>query len=213
LFKEAFLLKKYKAMNPVLPVLVGILMIPFALLTLVGAIFLYSISYIFKIAVLPIEQLHSLLHEEGQSVMHATQFVIYLLSWVFIFWAYTMFCFLSVITTILYSFCSVTTYVWTLGGIKFHLFPNQDDISVSVEGTYNILLPVIMLAGVVVLMLIVPVFQTIAMLFEYEFVKLEFEMILNLLKMKIVSMQGITNLFTLLYTVIVLAPRPKKISE
>ena len=58
LFKEAILLKKYKAMPVALAILVGIVMLPFALMTAIDALFLYGISYIFKIVVLPIEQLH-----------------------------------------------------------------------------------------------------------------------------------------------------------
>ena len=210
LFKEAILLKKYKAMPVALAILVGIVMLPFALMTAIGALFLYGISYIFKIVVLPIEQLHKLLHTEGQSVQHATQFIMYFLSWSFIFSAYTMFCFMSVITTILYSFCSIATYIWSLGGIKFHVFPNKDDISVSVEGQYNIILPVILLIGVAVLMLIVPLIQAIGYSAEIGFEYIKFDMFLDLYKLKMVGMQGISLLFTAVYTVVALALRPTK---
>ena len=78
--KEALLLKKFKAMPLVLAILVGIFMLPLILFSAILAVFLYVFGYLFSIVSLPIDRLYKILHDEGQSVQHATQFIIYFLS-------------------------------------------------------------------------------------------------------------------------------------
>ncbi len=206
LFQEAFTLKKYKAMHIVLAILVGIVMLPFAAISFLTAGVLYVVGYLFKIVSLPVEELHKLLHNEGQAVKHGTQFIIYFISWAFIFAAYASLSVLTVYTTILYSVCSITAYVWTLGGIKFHVFPAQaDDISVEVTGKYKPVLPIILVAVTAVLALVIPLIRTLGVCIDVGFEFINWEAFTNILKFKIAGMRNLSILFSFLYTVIFLA--------
>lgn len=208
LFQQAFTLKKYKAMHIVLAILVGIVMLPFAAICFIAAGILYGFGYLFKIVTLPVEELHKLLHNEGQAVKHGTQFILYFISWGFIFTSYAMLSLLTVFATILYSVCSITAYVWTLGGIKFHVFPAQaDDISVEVTGKYKPILPIILVAGTAVLMLLIPLIRALGICIDIGFDFITWDVFTNILKFKIAGMSSWSFWFSFLYTVIFLAPK------
>jgi hypothetical protein len=138
LLKEAFLFKKYKAMSPVAAVFVGVLMLPFVVASFFVTVAFASIAFMYKILSAPAKFSHDLLHEEGQSVMHATQTIIYCISWSFVIFLYVMMSLLLFMILPMYALLSVLLYVWTLGGFKFHLFADKiDDISITVNGKFK----------------------------------------------------------------------------
>lgn len=206
--KEAAKLKKYKAMPLVLAIITGLLMLPVALIALVCVGFLYVLGYLFSIVSLPVQRLHKLLHDEGQSVKHAAQFIIYFLSWAGIFSAYAMLSFFLIILTVLYSVFAILGYICTLGGYKFHAFASEDDISVEVEGKYNILIPVIYIAAMGVLLLLLPLVKTLIDVLKAP--GIPFELVWQWFKMQIASTRTWRVLFSVVYSAIAFAPFPKK---
>lgn len=208
IIKEALLLKKFKAMPLALAIAVGVFMLPLILISAVLAIFLYIFGYLFSIISLPIDRLYKILHDEGQSVQHATQFIIYFLSWTFIFSAYAMLSFLLIVLTVMYSLFSIICYIWTLGGFKFHLFADQEDISIAVEGKYNILIPAIFVSVAAALLLILPLIQTVSFVIDYP--RITSEMFFKVFEMKIAAGRGLRILFAAIYSIAAFAPNPKK---
>ena len=68
-----------------------------------------------------------------------------------------------------YALLSFLLYVWSLGGFKFHLFPNQyDDISIEVEGKYHYLPIVFVIIGGMVTVVIPMVHGIIHFVDLYE---------------------------------------------
>jgi hypothetical protein len=210
--KEAALLKKYKAMPLALAILVGIFMLPLVLASVLLAIPLYVFGYLFSVVSLPVQSLHKLLREEGQNIKHGAQIVVYLLSWSFIFGAYAMLTFFLVSLTVLYSVFSIFTYLWTLGGFKFHLFAKDEDISVNVEGTYKPIIPAIFLAIMGVLLVVVPLIETFSFISEIK-IDVNFDMFLEIFKMEMHKTDALRFLVSALYSAILFAPGPKKIEE
>lgn len=206
--KEALLFKKFKAMPLVLAIFVGIFMLPIILLSAILAIFLYIFGYLFSIISLPIDRLYKILHDEGQSVQHATQFIIYFLSWTFIFSAYAMLSFLLIVLTVMYSLFSILCYIWTLGGFKFHLFASEEDIAVEVEGKYNTLIPVIYVSVAAALLLILPLLQALSTVADYPRITADF--FFQIYEMRITAGRGLRMLFAAVYSLAVFAPNPKK---
>ena len=209
--KEAAKLKKYKAMPPALAIVTGILMLPVAAVSIVLAAFLYVLGYLFSIVSLPTQKLHKILHDEGQSVMHATQFIIYFLSWSFVFSAYAVLTFFLIILTVLYSLFSIFAYICTLGGFKFHVFAKEEDISVEVDGQYNILLPIVYIAAMGVLLILLPLAKTIVTFAQYgDFVKATLEMFMDVFKTQIKATGTWRFLLSVVYSAVIFAPNPKK---
>ncbi len=144
LMKEAFKMKKYKCMPLPLAIIVGICMAPFILISLATAAAAGIFAFMFKVVISPLTYLHSLVHDEGQKVKHGTQVVIYLISWYALFVLYALASLALVILTLYYALLSIFTYVWTLGGFKYHVFiEDSDEISIKTEGHYNTILPAI----------------------------------------------------------------------
>lgn len=210
--KEVCALKKYKAMPLALAIVTGVLMLPVALIGAVVTAVLYVLGYVFSIVVMPTQKLHKLLQSEGQKVQHATQFVIYGLSWAFVFSSYAVLTALLVVITILYSVFSILAYICTLGGFKFHLFPTDEDISVEVDGTYSILIPVIYIAGMVVLWLLLPLIRLLIEIGKYD-LTVTFKSLLEMLKAQIQAAGIWRVLFSCVYSLIAFAPNPKKKAE
>lgn len=211
LFKEAFKFKKYKAMPLGWAIIVGIIMAPFMLLNLIFAALLYVLSYIFDIIAMPINSLYKVLHAEGQSVMHATQFILYLLSWPLIFTAYAWQSILVIFSTILYSINAILVYAWTFGGIKFHVFVSQaESIEIETNGKYNQLLPAILVAATAVIMIILPLISTISTCAEIGFDYLKFSTIMNIFKFEILQRRSLSMLVSFLYSVLIMARFPRK---
>lgn len=162
LLKEAFKFKKYKAMSPVLAVFTGILMLPLVIASFAATAVFALLGFAFVVLSAPVRYLHDILHNEGQRIKHASQAVVYLLSWSIVFFFYILMSILMLLILPIYAILSILLYVWSLGGFKFHLFPNEsDDISIEVKGTYRILPSVFILVGGVLLLLIPAIQGTI----------------------------------------------------
>ena len=189
--QEACKLKKYKAMPVALAVVVGLFLLPLFAAGILAAAALYVFGYIFSIVSLPTTKLHKLLHDEGQSLSGAGQFAVYFLSWTFIFSTYAVLSFMLILLGVMYSVFAILTYLWTLGGIKFHVSADVEDISVEVEGKYNMAIPVIFVVVAVVLFLV----EKIGFRFGHD------------------GIAAIRRLFALVYVMAVFAPGPKKAIE
>ncbi len=210
--QEALKLKKYKAMPVALAVIVGILMLPIIIAGFVCAAVLYILGYFFSVVSLPTQRLHKLLHDEGQSVQHATQFVMYFLSWTFVFSTYALLSFFLIVLTVLYSVFSILTYIWTLGGFKFHVFASEEDISIEVEGKYSTAIAVIFIAVMAALYVLLPAYKTLSLVIDYD-IDVTFKMLWRIFKVQVQTTGGWRFLFSAIYSALVFAPNPKKIEE
>lgn len=205
ILKEAFKFKKYKAMNNVCAVFVGICMSPFVLISFVLAAFLYVTGFMFKLIATPIENIHNLAHSEGAEVKHATQVVIYLISWPLIFFWYTVISLMLLQLALLYAIFSCITYIWSLGGFKFHLFASDsDEISIEAYGKYNIILPLAYLIVMAVLLILIPLIRMLIDCIDAQ----TFEYASEILTGYILQNLPITFAVSLLYSTIGFCPRP-----
>lgn len=140
LLKEAFKFKKYRAMNPALAVFTGIFMLPLVAISFVITAILAVLCFAFAVLSAPVKYLHGIVNNEGKEVKHATQAIVYLISWPMVFALYLAMSALLVAILPVYAALSIVLYAWTLGGFKFHLFPHtQEDISVEVTRRYLVL--------------------------------------------------------------------------
>ena len=183
-------------------------MLPIAIVAAVLAVALYVLGYFYSVASLPIQKLHKLLHDEGQSVLHATQFIIYFLSWSFVFGSYALLTFFMIALTALYSLFSILTYVCTLGGFKFHVFAGVEDIAVEVNGSYASWIPLAYIAVIAVLLIVLPLIKAISAYADYPLNS--FQLFLQLFKAQIIGMRSWRILFSIIYSAAVFAPNPKK---
>ncbi len=153
LLKEAFKFKKYKAMPAAVAVFAGILMIPVVLASFAVTAIMALLSFVFEVITAPVKFLHVAVNYEGKEVKHATQFILYFISWPFIFLYYIVASMLLLLIVPTYALLSILLYVWSFGGFKFHIFmPNTDDISITVERTkYYFVIPMVyMIVGYIV---------------------------------------------------------------
>lgn len=208
LLREAFKFKKYEAMHPFLAVITGITMIPFVAISLILSAFLIIDCFLFKIAKLPIDFLHNLVNQEGKEVKHATQFIIYFISWPLIFVLYALISFMLLWISIAYAIVSCIIYIWTLGGFKFHLYANEaDDISIEVNGRYNALAIVYVCVQAAILLFIPIIHGTVLyadLYYNYmeQYFSSDFAAAYN-----IYYRLGVA--FAFFYSLIGFAPRPK----
>ena len=169
LFREAFKFKKYKAMNAVLAVFSGILVIPFVILSFFVAGYLFLLAFPFEILSSLVKSLHIILNDEGKNVKHATQFIIYWISWPVVFSLYITICTLLTMIIPTYALLSFLVYIWSFGGIKPHLFAcEEDDISVEITGRYKAL-PIIFVVLGYTLNFLLPVIHGIIYYFRLYF--------------------------------------------
>ena len=148
LLKEAFTFRKYKAMHNVLAVFTGILMIPIVIASFLATAVFAALAFTFSILASPVKYLHEIVRGEREGVKHATQFIIYLISWPTVFFLYVLMSGLLLLMLPTYALLTFLLYVWSLGGFKFHLFPNQyDDLSIEVEGRYRYLPLIFIIIG------------------------------------------------------------------
>ena len=139
LLKEAFKFKKYKAMPAALAVFAGLLMLPLVVLSFLVTAVLSVVIFLFNVLMAPVKYLHSVVKNEGKEVMHATQFIIYFISWPFTFSMYALLYFLLFLIYPLYALLSIMTYTWSLCGFRFHLFPTEENIGIEVQGRYKVI--------------------------------------------------------------------------
>ena len=210
---EAQQLKKYKAMPLWLAIPVGIFMLPIAIAAAVCAAIVYVLGYLFTVVSMPAQRLHKFLHDEGQSVQHATQVIVYLLSWSFVFTAYALLSFFLVMLTVVYSLFSILSYICTLGGFKFHLFATDEAISIEVEEKYAIAIPVIYISCMVALLVLVPAIKTVSLIIEYDYIKATFQSFMKLFKTQLYDTANWRLFFSFIYSAIIFAPNPKKKME
>lgn len=212
--KEALKLKKYKAMPKVLAILTAIFMLPLIVAGYIFAGFVFIFGYLYNVASQPVQALHNLLQEEGQKVKHGTQVVVYFLSWATVFGAYVALAFLRISLTIQYTIFSILTYLWTLGGFKFHAFVTDEDISIEVNDNYKLWVPVAFVSVMGVLLILVPAINTISFFIENnETVQFTLKALWNVFKMKLHATDNIRNVFAALYSAIVFTQLPKKTEE
>jgi hypothetical protein len=189
-------------------------MLPIAIASAAVTVILYVLGYLFSVISLPTQRLHKLLHDEGQSVKHGSQIIIYLLSWGFIFSAYAALSFFMIVLTVLYTVFALLSYVWTLGGFKFHAFAGEEDISVEVEGKYPIWMPIAYIAVMGVLLLLLPLIKTIAVAVDFpKRMDGAFKLFMQVFKGQILGLNNWRLLFSVIYSAIIFAPFPKKKEE
>ncbi len=208
LFKEAFRFKKYKAMDPFSAVITGLIMIPFVLYSFLLFASLVLNSFLFKTVRLPIDFLHTLVSDEGKQTRHATQFIIYLISWPVVFLLYFLVSFMVLWISVIYALTSCITYIWSLGGFKFHLYANEaEDISIEVNGKYSVL-PLIFVLIQIALLIIVPIIHGVVLFLDLYYNYMEAYFIAEFVASYSLY-YDISVLFSLLYSLIAFAPRPK----
>lgn len=128
LLNEFLEFKRYKKMPLILRIFVSICLTPFFLLFFIFFLISLLQSWIFIIIETPIRMLHEIVTKEGEKVKHATQFIIYFISWPFIFLFYISYAFMTLTLAILYVFTSIFGYVASLGGYKFHVSAHTESI-------------------------------------------------------------------------------------
>ena len=213
-FKEAIKLKKYKAMPLGLAIPTGVLMLPVAAAAFIVAALLYVLGYLFSVILLPTQRLYKLLHDEGQGVKHASQFILYFLSWGFIFSAYAALSFFMIILTVLYTIFAILAYIATLGGFKFHVFAKDEDLSVDVEGKYAIWMPIVFIAVMGALIVLVPLIKTIGIAANFpKQMEGAFKLFMQIYKTYLLGLNSWAFLFSIIYSAVIFAPFPKKKEE
>ena len=211
LLLEAFKFKKYKAMHPCLAVFTGIFMLPIVLMSFVATASLAALSFFYAVLSSPVKFLHAVVNGEGKGVMHATQAVIYLISWPTVFFCYALLTVLLLFILPTYALLSFLLYVWSLGGFKFHLFPNTDDIEKDVNGTYGIVLPLVFILVSAVILVIIPLVHGVNCFIELYENYLE-RFFFDIFFFEIYpSYVGIQTVFATLFSLIGLARRPKNV--
>jgi len=208
--KEVLQLKKYKAMPKFLAVLVGIFMLPLIVGSFVCAGLVFISGYLYSVISLPVQSLHKLLKDEGKEVKHGTQVVIYFLSWGLVFGAYALLSLLLISLTILYTVFAFLSYLWTLGGLKFHAFAAEQDLSVQVEGKYKTWVPVVFVAVMAALLVLVPAVKTVIFFVENDYIKLTAKALWEVFKVRMHDTDRLRLLVSALYSAFVFAPLPKK---
>ena len=225
LFKEAFKFKKYKAMPLFFAIVIGICQIGFAIASFLVAGIIYVFNFIMKLFAFPIEQIHGIIRNEKNEVKAGAQTIIYLVSWPLIFFSYVSLIFSTFVLNILYIFLALFTYVWTLGGFKFHLLMSDaGNIEKNVEGRYNktvliafviciaaiaILLPLIL---VVLFYIKLPELDRIYLFKNAEF-KILLESIIATTKAKATVAAPVLDLFIFIYTLVAFIPFPRAPKE
>ncbi len=218
LLKESYQFKKYKAMHPVLAVFTGIFMLPFLVLSFFLTAILAVFGYIYALAATPVRFMHSLIHKEGESVrFHASEFVIYFLSWVTIIWLYLLLAFLFVVIVPLYTALAIVLYIQTLGGFRFHVFPYQyEDISIEVNGRLK-QIPLWYVITYATLFVLLPIIHAVVYFFILYFDYSESYFLMGFFGIGgIYSIYNVAQfIFSLLYSLIFFArnPREKKAIE
>lgn len=208
LVKEAFTFKKYKAMHPVLAVLTGLFMIPFVVNSLLNTALLLVLTALLKVVKAPIDYLKDLTSSQGEKVHPATQFIIYFFSWPLIFVLYAVNALFVLVINILYASTSFNYYVWTLGGFKFHLLvKEQEDFVIEVNNNYSKGLIITFICVALAIFVVAPVIEGVItyIVLYMNWMEQNFNFVLIYGKYLFIGI-----VFTMLYSLIGLAPRPIK---
>ena len=136
LLKEAFSFKKYKAMPKFPAIVMAVMMLPLQLVSAVLAVLLFIPSLLLRAAISAIKSLHGIVTEEGQKIKHATQLIVYIISWPIIIASYILAILWYVQVVVFYLLLECVSFIWSLGGFKFHAYVvDAEDKSIEVEGT------------------------------------------------------------------------------
>ena len=158
LFKESFKFKKYKALHPFFAVVVGLCQLPYVLISFLTAAAIYVFDFIVGVLAYPFEQVHGLIRREKDEVRGAAEAVIYFLSWPFLFLFYIILTFMTFVLNVLYVVAALTTFIWSLGGFKFHLFLSRaGDIKKDVKGKYSHAVSIVFTVIIGVLFILLPI--------------------------------------------------------
>lgn len=208
--KECQKLKKYKAMHLAFAIVIGVLMLPLAIAAVFFAVALYVLGYIYSVISTPTQKLHELLRNEGRELKHASQFIIYFLSWGFVFGAYAVLFGFAVALNILYTLFAILAYVATLGGFKFHAFVGKENISVDVEGKYHIAVLIVFIAVMGVLLVLLPFIKCLDFCADLPKGVLTFKGFFQIWWSQIVAGGNLRAIFSGIYSAFVFAPLPRK---
>jgi hypothetical protein len=222
LFKESFKFKKYKAMHPFFAVVVGLCQIPYVLISFLVAAIICVFDFIAGVLAYPIEQVHGLIRREKNEVRGAAEAIIYFLSWPFLFFFYILLTFMTFMLNVLYVIAALSTFIWSLGGFKFHLFlARAGDIKKDVKGKYHPAVSIVFTVIIGVLFILLPIILgliTFATQTEPEFIQNIYgQPEPNPLYEDFGTCLGgafglgivICSVFSLLYTLIAYAPFPR----
>ena len=158
LVKESFKFKKYKALHPFFAVVVGLCQLPYVLISFLTAAAIYVFDFIVGVLAYPFEQIHGTVRREKDEVMGGAQAVIYLISWPFLFLFYIILTFMTFVLNVLYVVAALTTFIWSLGGFKFHLFLSRaGDIKKDVKGKYSHAVSIVFTVIIGVLFVLLPI--------------------------------------------------------
>ena len=212
LMREAFSFKKYKVMNLFLAVVTAIIMVPFIACSLVFAGIYMCVAFFHRVITAPIRALHGLVNAEGKDVRHAPQTVIYIISWPAIFFLYFLEAMAIPTLTVLYAITSVFTYIWTLGGYKFHVFPEKSyEMTKEVNGKYNVL-PIVFVSISALILILIPLIhmgidygQWVDTIQRYGQNSRYYTYSFNYYPIYL----GISCVFSFFYSIFGFAPRPK----
>ena len=221
LLKEAFKFKKYKAMPIFFAIVVGICQLGIAVLSFIVAGLIYVLNFFKKLFMLPVEFIHGIVRSEKDEVKAGAQTVIYLISWPFIFLFYGLLAFLTLILNIFYIFLALTTFVWTLGGFRFHLLVSDaENIEKNVEGKYNNVVLIVFVVGIAAIAILLPIVLVVlhyiglpeidkTYLFKTAEAKILIENIITNLKAKAIAIVPVLDAFVFIYTLAAFIPFPK----
>ena len=217
LFRELFKFKKYKSMPLIWAILVGIFMLPFTIISFLSAAFIYLLHFFIKIIMIPTDFLHGVLRDEKSNVSSAAQVVVYLVSWPLVFMGRIFMAFLVFFVNLIYVGFSISSFTWSLGAFRFHLFINKmDDSYIETEGEYHKLMSMIFVIISAVITIIIPIILTIisyaetADLFEYYNFDTSdvLAFLVSVFIADVILLNSLHMVVAFLYNLFVFAPRP-----
>lgn len=126
--QEFLKFKKYKHMHPAIAVFVGLFLFPFAVSFFASLGILFLLSILFTIVEGPLNYLHKVVKDEGKEMNKATEVVIYFFSWPLLFFFYVLYALLTLLIFIAYFNTVCVGYIASLGGYRFHITPNEENI-------------------------------------------------------------------------------------
>ncbi len=142
--KEVLLLRKYKSMPLPLAIITAVAVCPFILLFILFLGLSVLLSILLSFMETPIHYLHDIVRKEGAELRHATQFIVYFISWPAIFLLYFLQAFATFFIAVTYFVAVLFGYVGSLGGIKFHISMLEENLEVEEREEYFFVLPIIL---------------------------------------------------------------------
>lgn len=219
LFREMFKFKKYKAMSLPVAIFVGIFMIPFTALSFVMAGFIYLLHFFIKILMIPTDFLHGVLRDEKDHVSNPAQVVVYLVSWPVVFLGRIFMAFLVFFLNLFYVFYSISSFTWSLGAFRFHLFINKlSDSYIETEGNYKKMIPMIFILISIAILLVLPFISVLVLLLENDAYRLDtilnmdfgdaMDVLLTTFRLYFLKYLPLHCLVAFFYNIFLFAPKP-----